>query len=164
MAVKYIFSADSTIRTAGVVEVEAHNTQYFDGFTSAPAYSSGTDPDGTNWVIVNDLTPKKVNYDMTIKTIQNAKSAKFVFDMQCKSCSDAACTSFIETALVSPKKFSSHIITTQQIKNLISTTTGINGKKDDILTFGLTLENPLVVQGIIQVVLPKANINYLDPS
>lgn len=110
-------------------------------------------------VTVEGATSGRVEYIFIINSVTNGPLAKQISDIKCTSCSDKTCTTTLEhdIKMAYPMTFEPFILTATQVT--VASSSYVTGKTDASHTYTMQISNPIVINGAIEMILPKSNLN-----
>lgn len=138
----------------------ACTTAFPTGFKTASTVTCTTATTASGFdVVVSTLADSQPVYKFDIAGVVNAPSAKYVNDITCKTCVDAACSDIKDAANVAALHFTAAPAVAGTLA--VSSDSAINGVKDATLSFQIRAVQPFLKYGCVTATLPKVNQNYL---
>ena len=124
------FPADSGVTHSMFLFCQAINPADFSNL-GAPNCVSGVQPDGSHYMIVQNLTPGKFQYEVIINGFTNSNVGKTVYGIRCDACADSNCNTITDT--ISSVR---QIYLPMTVQNMCTVTADqdMNGAKDASVT------------------------------
>lgn len=138
----------------------ACTTVYPTGFTTGSTVTCTTATTASGFdLVVSTLADSQYIYRFDVAGVVNAPSAKYVNDITCKTCVDAACADIKDAANVAALRFTAAPAVAGTLS--VSSSSAVNGVTDATLSFQVRAVQPFLAHGCITATLPKVNQNYL---
>jgi hypothetical protein len=115
--------------------------------------------DGDSYITIKTLKPQQFSYSIDIDGIVNPGSGRSVSTIECATCKTTACDTFVEEYTRNRLSFSPITLPASNVE--VVSDNMQNGAEKTTLSYEIIIGNPLLANGIVNMIIPKQNYWFI---